>query len=237
MTITIRKAGEAVAHHGVKAAAATTVLRPPRAVTAEEAPTIQPMRMSNATSMMPWRGWFQTFLKEKVLSEKQFATFRNTFFFMPDAIYDLWQSPKPAEKIPISATDPNITHMYRYPSPGSQKPTVQPEFANGEDPYDTNYFKRDTRRRYEYSELRNRENELLKLGLMDENDPNVQAELANVSAGPKSSPGNKGKFATGPTDFDPTGLRSTMSANWQALESSLDSHMPDHLPTPVWVGK
>jgi hypothetical protein len=234
MTITFRKAGEVIAKNGVKNG--TIVLRPPRAVSAVEAPSIQPARTSTTTSMMPWRGWFQTFLQEKILTKSQFKTFRNTFFFMPDAIYDLWQSPKPSEKIRISKTDPTMTHMYRFPAPGSQKPSVQPEFEAGEDPYDTNYYKRDTRRRYEYSELRNPDNELMKLGLMDEDDPLVQEELAKVRAGPKSSPGNKGRFATGPTDFDPSGLRSTMSANWPALQKSLDSHMPDHLPTPVWVG-
>lgn len=27
-----------------------------------------------------------------------------------------------------------------------------------------------------------------------------------------------------------------MSVTWDAVEKSLDEHMPDHLPTPVWVG-
>ena len=27
-----------------------------------------------------------------------------------------------------------------------------------------------------------------------------------------------------------------MSVTWEKLEESLDSHMPDHLPEPVWVG-
>ena len=71
---------------------------------------------------------------------------------------------------------------------------------------------------------------------MDPNDPAVQEEKARLEAGPESSPGNQGRFATGPTDFDPTGLRATMSVTWPELNKSLDEHMPDHLPTPVWEG-
>lgn len=262
MTITVRKAGDAVVKAAAKVAVRhppgkgvsvgginskihlikgtagghKVVLHPPRAVTAEESPTIQPARVSSTESLMPWRGWFQRFLQDKVLSPERYRKFREIFFFMPDDIYDLQQSPKPNQKIVISRTDPTVTAMYRTPSPGSQQPTVQPEFEEGEDPYDTNYFKRDTRRRYLGSEIGNKENELVKLSLMDANDPAVQEEIKVVTKGPVSSPGNQGRFATGPTDFDPTGLRATMSVTWGALEQSLDTHMPDHLPTPVWVG-
>ena len=36
-------------------------------------------------------------------------------------------------------------------------------------------------------------------------------------------------FATGKSDFDPSGLRATMSTNWEATEASLDANMPDHV--------
>jgi hypothetical protein len=211
-------------------------LRPPRAVTKEEAPYILPARESTKTTMMPWRGWFQRFLKDYVLTEAQFKKFRETFFFMPDDDYDLWQAPMADKRIPISRTDPTITHAYRTPSPGSQTPADLPLLEEGEDPFDVGYFKRDTRRRYLSSELGNPNVERMKLELMDQNDPAVQEEIKKLEKGPESSPGNNGRFATGPTDFDPTGLRATMSVTWAATEKSLDAHMPDHLPTPVWVG-
>jgi len=244
MTVTIKKAGEAAAKAVVssasKAAAAAggekIVLRPPRAVTKEEAPNIQPARTSTTTPMMPHKGWFQRYLKD-VLGEDRFDKFRHTFFFWPNDIYDLEQAPKPSQKIPISKEDPSITHMYRYPAPGSQEPARIPEFDDHEDPYDTGYFKKDTRRRYLSSELGDKQLEQAKLALMDPNDQKVQEEVAKLEAGPESSPGNKGVFATGPSDFDPTGLRATMSVSWNALEESLDANMPDHLPTPTWVGK
>ena len=39
----------------------------------------------------------------------------------------------------------------------------------------------------------------------------------------------QGRFATGPTKFDPTGLRATMSVTWEETEKSLDTFMPDHV--------
>ena len=248
MGITVRKVGELVAK-GVAGSMKSTIppstlqqipLKEARAVTKEEAPYILPAKESTQVSLMPWRGWFDRILKDK-LSTSQYDAYRNVFFFMPDDIYDLQQSPKPNQKIPISKTDPTITAMYRHPSPGSAPPASLPEFSNDgsydDDPFDIGYFKRDTRRRYLSSEMGNREQELEKLKLMDQNDPLVQEEIKKVMAGPMSSPGNKGKFATGPSDFDPTGLRATMSVTWAELEKSLDSHMPDHLPTPIWVGQ
>lgn len=34
--------------------------------------------------------------------------------------------------------------------------------------------------------------------------------------------------------YDPTGLRSTMTANWTSLARSLDAARPNHLPRPAW---
>lgn len=231
MTITVRKAGEAASK-----ALGKTVLRPPRAVSAAEAPSIEPARESTHQTMMPWKGWFQRWVKE-TFGEKRYQQMRNTFLFMPDDIYDLQQSPMPTKKIQISKTDPNVTAMYRYPSPGSQGPVAVPQLEEGEDPYDSGYFKRDTRRRYLSSELGDKELEMRKLEFMDPNDPKVQEEKERIATGPESSKGNKLIFATGPTDFDKTGLRATQSVTWSALEASLDQHMPDHLPTPTWAGK
>ena len=73
--------------------------------------------------------------------------------------------------------------------------------------------------------------------LINQEDPAsaVQEEIKAVEAGPASSPENNGRFATGPSDFDPTGLRGPVT--WEKLEESLDSHMPDHLRTPTLVEK
>jgi dTDP-glucose pyrophosphorylase len=47
-----------------------------------------------------------------------------------------------------------------------------------------------------------------------------------------SSPGMK---IPAVAQYDPTGLRSTMTATWAALDASLKAHAtPNHLPVPDW---
>ncbi len=50
----------------------------------------------------------------------------------------------------------------------------------------------------------------------------------------KGSPGNKGVFATGPSSFDPSGLRATMSTNWAAMYGELEKHRPTQLVRYEW---
>jgi hypothetical protein len=226
-----------VEYQTLKDGEAMKVLRPPRAVTVEETPIILPARESNTTSMMPWKGWFLRFLEESVFTPEQYKKFRYFWFFDPEDLYDLQQAPKMTQKVQISKDDPTITHMYRWPSPGSQAPPHIPTLEDDEDPYDSGYYKRDTRRRFKNVEDQNIARERILLLGGNPDDPEMQAELSRIEAGPLSSPGNQGRFATGPTDFDPSGLRSTMSATWSEYEKSLDKNMPDHLPTPVWYGK
>jgi hypothetical protein len=81
--------------------------------------------------------------------------------------------------------------------------------------------------------------EILRLEMLDpkKEDPDVQEMIERVKRGPTTSPGNGGIFATGPSDFDPTGLRTPASVTWHETEKMLDTYMPDHLPTAVWVGR
>jgi hypothetical protein len=240
--VVVKKAGEVgtkgAATAGLKAGEQVP-LGPPRAVTAEEARYILPARESTKTSMMPWKGWIARFLQEQ-LGEERYKKMRETVFFIHDDPNDLVQSPYPANRdFSISKTDPTVTAQFRYPSPGSQPAVRVPRIEADEDPFDAGHFKRDTRRRYQFSELNYTDPTVAKmqLELMDPDgkDEEVQEELKKLTAGPESSPGNKGRFATGPTDFDKTGLRATMSVNWAATNAELDKHMPDHLPTPIWM--
>jgi hypothetical protein len=221
MSVTVRKAGEV----------ATKALRPAglRAVSKEEIPFVEPARESTKVSLTPWRGWFTRWMRD-TLGEERYLSIRKAFYYQYDDEFDLMQQPYPNVKVRISNEDPNLTAMFRYPSPGSQDAVRLPkDFGSeeGGDPYNNNYYVRDTRRRYSRT-IPNTDLELLKLALMDDS-PEVEEMKKKVAEGPKSSPGNKGRFATGPSDFDPTGLRATMSANHEALNKSLDSHMPDHV--------
>jgi len=146
-------------------------------------------------------------------------------------------------KLHISDKDPSLTHQFRHPSPGSQPPVelraTDPSFGNSaDDPYNVAYYKRDTGRRLTSDPAAmHRDIEQIKLELLPQDDPRVKEAMEEFEKGPGSSPGNKGVFATGKSDYDPSGLRATMSTNWEATEKSLDENMPDHLPTPTWMSK
>lgn len=217
----LKKAGETAVKK-----VAQTALREARAVSAKEAPSIAPAKESSKTTMTPWRGWLTRVLSDQFGAERVEA-WRRLIVYKPDDIHDFNQIPKPSTKVPITK-DGSQTAMFRYPSPGSQPAVRIPkDFEPDEDPYDTAYYKRDTARRYQDSDYT--PEEMIKLELMNDNDPDVIEMREKLAAGPESSPGNKGRFATGPSDFDPTGLRATMSANHAALEKSLDENMPDHV--------
>lgn len=237
MTITIKKAGEAAVSrviHSSKSSAAkaasgiqpTIEVKPPRAISKTEAPHVIPAKEPSTATMMPWKGWVDRFLKDK-MSADQYQTWRNTFYFWPEDPYNLMQMPPGSYKVPVSADGKEFG--YREVSPGSQPGVSVPLHNLDDDPYDSGYFKKDTRRRYVDPEFPHPEIEQLKLDMQDPNDPEVQAAKEKLAAGPKSSPGNGLRFATGPSNFDPTGLRAVMAVTNAQIQKELDKHMPDHV--------
>ncbi len=46
--------------------------------------------------------------------------------------------------------------------------------------------------------------------------------------------GSPGRKNADVNRYDPTGLRSSMTASWAELEKKYDENMPDHLPLPHW---
>lgn len=171
------------------------------------------------------------------MGPERYEKLRKTIFFRPDDIHNLEQIPKPNTKVPLTDDKDGPSAMFRYPSPGSldsgRQPTADPGSAE-DDPYNIAYYPRDTRRRYQDPAFPNQELEEIKLALLPEDDEAVKEAKEKFEAGPTSSPGNKGRFATGPSDFDPSGLRATMSTSHEAVQKSLDANMPDHLPMPSW---
>lgn len=236
MSAPMKKAAETVVKQ-VSQSAKTTIPMASRAVTAAEAPSIAPSAKSSTESSMPWEGWFSSFLKDK-MGEERFDKLRRMVVYQPDDPHNLHQTPNPMTKINLSEKgDPA---MFRYPSPGSQPPVRMPSEDVGtlhEDPFVTSSYTRDTVRRHQDPANPNPELEKLKVALLPDDDERVQEYKAKLEEGAKSSPGNKGMFATGKSDFDPKGLRATMSANHVALNESLDAYEPDHLPKPEWWDK
>lgn len=241
MSVPAKKAAEAVAKKVIPAAS--------RAVSAAEAPSIVPASRSStnpADTSMPWEGWVSSFLTSK-LGQEKFDTLKSYIVWRPQDRYNLEQIPKGSDDyaVPLTDKEDGPKANFRTPSPGSMvredgsyKTNIQPEADVGdlyEDPYFVAYYPRDTKRRDADPAFPNPEQEAMKLELLPQDDVNVQAAKAEFEEGPKSSPGNKGMFATGKSTFDTTGgLRAAMSTNHETVQASLDSFMPDHLPEPIW---
>mmetsp|Transcript_41069 Transcript_41069/g.63229 ORF Transcript_41069/g.63229 Transcript_41069/m.63229 type:complete len:283 (+) Transcript_41069:77-925(+) len=246
MTITIKKAGEKVAskvigaaHASAKAAAAKTAadhptmdVGAPRAIGQVEAPHYKPAKESHTHTMMPWRGWIDRFLQDKMTSE-QYEQYRDTFHFMPSDPNDMQQVPF-ADRKTVVSEDGKTAAAIREVSPGSQPAVDIPLHELDDDPYDSKYFSKDTRRRFVDPEFPHPDIEQIKLDMQDPDDPEVQEAKKKLAAGPPSSPGNGLRFATGPSDFDPTGLRAVMAVTHAEIEKEMENHMPNHLPEPVW---
>lgn len=234
MSIAGRKAAEKVAKKVIPIAS--------RAVTAAEAPTIAPNARapdSPSDTAMPWEGWVTSFISSKLGPEK-YKTLRSYFVFRPDDVNNLEQIPRPNTKIDLTE-DGKLKAQFRYPSPGSQQGGRQPTEDEGtlyEDPFFVSYAPRDTARRYQDPAFPNQDLEKFKLDLLPQDDQRVIEAQEKFDEGARSSPGNKGTFATGKSTYDTTdGLRATMSTNHAAIQQSLDDNSPDHLPMPDWWNK
>jgi hypothetical protein len=195
-----------------------------------------PVSSSPTASMMPWEGWFRSFLQSK-LGEERYQKLRKTVLWTTEDIHNLEGIPNPSTKIPITK-DGKVTVQFRYPSPGNRKPVQIPSADDMDtDPYFVAHYVRDTRRRGVDPASPHPELESARAALLPSDNPNVEELKAKLAAGPGSSPGNKGVFATGKTDYDPTGLRATMSTSWAATNASLDKYEPNHLPKPIWADR
>lgn len=204
-----------------------------RAVSKEEAPFIKPPKETSQEQLLPWRGWMARLMKEK-MNPNTFNTLKDFFYFWPQDPNNLNQLPYPNDQHVVSK-DGKTSVTIREVSPGSQPFVDIPKHDLSDDPYDSGYFKKDTRRRYVDPEFPNPEVEQIKLDMLDANDPEVIEAKKRLAAGPDSSPGNGGIFANGKSETQMGGLRAVMSVTNEDLFNELDKHMPDHLPTPTWA--
>jgi hypothetical protein len=144
--LSLKKVIEIAGKTGLKAAAVVTPtieVNPLRAVSAAEAPHMKPGHQAITTTMMPWKGWINCFLKDKT-SDKQYDLMRDTLYFMKDDLINMQQVPFPNTQYPIHKD--GTTAAYREVYPGSQGPVDVPLHELDDDPYDSGYFKRDMRR-------------------------------------------------------------------------------------------
>lgn len=118
----------------------------------------------------------------------------------------------------------NGSRVFRAPSGSQPQPNI-PTNAGAHRVRNINYYSRDVRRNLPVSQ---------DLPLSASLSP-VNALLlpprdaALVEKPEEGSPGMKNPDVT---RYDPTGLRTTMTANWTSLQRSLDAVRPNHLPVP-----
>lgn len=107
---------------------------------------------------------------------------------------------------------------YRYPAPGSRTGARVPIRDSKDDVYDIKHYSRDPRNVKPDEET----------FINSATKPSLLAPVVPQIG----SPGNKNPAVL---RYDPSGLRSSMTANWAALEASLEKRaIPNHLPGPEW---
>mmetsp|Transcript_5614 Transcript_5614/g.7920 ORF Transcript_5614/g.7920 Transcript_5614/m.7920 type:complete len:208 (+) Transcript_5614:42-665(+) len=158
-------------------------------------------------------------VEEIVDKAKGFLSFRSEMMGM-------LQVPRANERIPGV---PRIKG-YRYPAPASQDVPNVPEVPKDKT-YNISNYSSDLRvlRRESPVILSKRAQALMEQVEGEPKDP-LLSSGEEVSKG--SSPGNKNPAVL---KYDPTGLRSAMSASWEAMDKSLESYRPLHLPAAEWI--
>ena len=148
--------------------------------------------------------------------------FKKYAFFRPEDTHGLHQVP------PANMKSEAVSRIkgYRYPAPGSQVTAQIPTLENEDTKYDIKYFSRNTRRagHLDSEGKSNRFNEKF-LG---------KGEVALIDDdAPIGSPGNHYTADT-VAEYDPSKLRSAMTATHEETYKAIQSHMPTHLVKYDW---
>jgi hypothetical protein len=162
----------------------------------------------------------------KVVPQSYIDTFKKYFFFRPEDTHGLHQVP------PAKYSQPKVDRIrgYRYPAPGSQTTAKVPTLTNEDTKYDIKYFSRNTRRagHIDADGKSNRFNEKFL--------SNSRSEIALIDDdAPIGSPGNHYTADT-VAEYDPSKLRSAMTATHEETFKAIQEVMPDHLVTYDFEG-
>lgn len=149
---------------------------------------------------------------------------RQWFLFRPDDTHDLHQAP------PAHFTVPGVDRIkgYRYPAPGTRTAAQVPSVESEDLEYDIKYFSRNTRRS----------------GHLDERGRSTRIDDKYVDGKEIALPddediGSPGTHYTAPVvkEYDPTGLRSAMTATHAETSKAIQTHMPTHNVSFAWEAK
>jgi hypothetical protein len=107
---------------------------------------------------------------------------------------------------------------FRYPAPGSRPVGSVPTRTNDDDIYDIKFFSRDNRNVPTEEQIY----------YNSKNKPTLLAPKLSHEGSPGT--GNPAVLA-----YDPSGLRSSMTATWSELDKAIkETATPEHLPQPYW---
>jgi len=162
----------------------------------------------------------------KYISEENITKLKNMFFYRPNDTHDFHQIP------PANMKMPGVERItgYRYPAPGSQKLANIPTLEDEDRKYDIKYFSRDTRR---YGHLDEEGNSMRIEDVWGEKSKELS--LLDTTAD-RGSPGTHYTAAT-VKEYDPTGLRSAMTATHAEAYKARRAHMPTHNVWYAWEKK
>eukprot|EP00753_Platysulcus_tardus_P020618 PLAT8284.1.p2 GENE.PLAT8284.1~~PLAT8284.1.p2 ORF type:complete len:210 (+),score=82.00 PLAT8284.1:60-632(+) len=141
-------------------------------------------------------------------------------------------SPKPYVNRPRVKPDGSVGEGYRYPAPGSAIPKEHhvPRETT-ERIWDIGYFKRDVARsRQDHHVLVGGE----EVAALEGGKKAEELQFLPLHEEERALGGSPGGKNADVERYDPSGLRSAMTASHAATEASLDTFMPTHLPDAVW---
>uniref|UniRef100_A0A7S2CFD6 Uncharacterized protein n=1 Tax=Florenciella parvula TaxID=236787 RepID=A0A7S2CFD6_9STRA len=163
-------------------------------------------------------------LIRKVIPASTWEQMKDAVLFRPNDTHDLhqmWPANMTTEKVPR-------IKGYRYPAPGSQASARVPDTEDEDRRYDIKYFTRNVRRQ----------------GHLDEKGRSTrfadrqiaQANALVVTDGDEPPIGSPGTHYTLPAvqAYDPTGLRSAMTANHEETYKAVQAHLANHNVMPAW---
>jgi len=151
----------------------------------------------------------------KWLPKPVYERIRSAIVFAPEDPNNLVQV------LPQRVVTVNVPSIkgYRYPAPGSSIGAKIPIRTNEDHLFDTDHYSRD------YRNLPN--GEIIEI--------NGKKKHVTVDTGRPHLPSH-GKRKISLLPYDPSGLRSTKTTTWEAVDKSLEKNRirPDHLPTCDW---
>jgi len=152
---------------------------------------------------------------KKILPASVYDSIKAVLTYRPNDPLNLWQ------QVPQMQKQVNIERIkgYRYPAPGSREGASVPIRESEDDIYDVKQYSRDPR------------------NVPDEEQLFVNTSKKTVLLEPSAiqKVGSPGANIPAVKQYDPSGLRASMTATWKELDIAIAKNAtPNHFPRPDW---